>query len=1215
MGDQRLISGLLDPGAKINLINQAFVTQWDLPALPAESAVLPTPGFLDGGAQYCYGAHELTYDLVDSWGQHRKVTTMFYAVDFVGPDVIFGMPMLHDEAILVDPAEASWRFKINSKRLALEDPKEFAKSLVGQHAVYALICAGVGEPAQKDSMVLEVPKEVKDFEEQFDDKKAGILPEQKGSHHAIDLVEGKEPPFMALYNLSQTELAELRRYLEDALAKGWIKHSVSPAGAPILFVPKKDGGLRLCVDYRGLNAVTIKNRHPLPLITETLDRLSGAKRFTKLDLKDAYHRIRIKYGDEWKTAFRTRYGHFEYQVMPFGLANAPATFQAYINKALRGLVDVTCVVYLDDILIYSSDPADHWRHVREVLQRLKDYQLYVNLKKCQFATTEVEFLGFVVSTEGISMDEERIRTIKEWPRPATYRELQVFLGFVNFYRRFIYRYSKIAGPLTGLLKGSKGGKKSGPFEWPESAELAYRHLRDIFTSAPLLIHFDPQKPIKMETDSSNFAVAGVISQQDDEGNWRPVAFMSRKMIPAEQNYETHDQELLAIVQAFKTWRHYLEGSAFTIEVWSDHNNLRGFMKQTALSQRQARWALLLAAYDFEIFHRPGKTNPADGPSRRPDYEGTSALNTKLLPTLQNKLALSSTEDEIPVAQSRRDGPESLSPPFPVYTPDAVRAVVDETSSASIRGQILSGLAPMFQLAGVAVIIPRKDVRAMPEDPYEEPQRSMKSLIKELQANDTWAQEFCGKESALPKRRRRSKAWSVDSEGLVRNNGRLYVPGDAAVREELISKNHDDPLAGHFGPEKTSDLLQRKYYWAGCGKQAGEYVKTCDICQRTKAPRHKPYGELASLPVSKNPWREITMDFVTGLPPSKRGGVVYDSIFVVVDRCTKMARYIPTTVKLGAAELAEVFFTEIVLRFGMPGGIVSDRGSVFTSGFWSALCYHSKIKRRLSTAFHPQTDGLTERQNQVLEHYLRTFADGEQAQWANHLPLAEFAYNNARHSTTGESPFYLMYGYHPEIHYEVEDNSTVEGVPAAKERVRWLHETRNLLSQRLESAAAQQAKYYNRKHKPMSYAIGDLVMLSTKNLKQKRPSKKLSHKFVGPFRVEDKIGAQAYRLTLPNTYRIHNTFHVSLLEKYRHRAGDATAESMLQAPELIDDDEQWEIEEILDRVGGRKGVRYKVKWSGWGPEYNQWLPEEEFERASSLVREFENARAVKRRKKK
>ena len=1202
LGDIRLLSGLVDPGAKINLINQAYVTQWEIPSV---SAALPLPGFLDGESRYCYGAHELTYDLVDSWGQRRQCTTLFYAVNYSGPDVIFGMPMLADQAILVDPQTASWRFQIRTSKLSLEAPKQFARNLESQKEVYALICAAVDTRETEESRNLnKLPDELADYADQYDDQKAGILPEQGRGDHAIDLVENQEPPFMSLYNLSQTELAELRRYLDDALLKGWIKHSTSPAGAPILFVPKKDGGLRLCVDYRGLNAVTIKNRHPLPLITETLDRLCGAVLFTKLDLTNAYHRIRIKKGDEWKTAFRTRYGHFEYQVMPFGLANAPATFQAYINKALRGLIDIFCVVYLDDILIYSSDPAEHWRHVRLVLERLKQYQLYVNLKKCEFATTKVEFLGFIVSTDGVQMDPERVRTIQEWPPPKSYRELQIFLGFVNYYRRFIEGYSKLSAPLTGLLKGSKGGKKSGPFQWSDEQEQAFRRLRDAFVSIPILHHYDPIKKIKMESDASNFAVAGIISQQDQFGNWRPVAFWSRKMIPAEQNYETHDQELLAIVALFQQWRHYCEGAAHPIEVWSDHNNLRGFMKQKQLNSRQARWALKLAAYDFEIFHQAGKTNPADGPSRRPDYEGVSEWNTRLLPTLQNKLALTS---EIPVALSEREGSEDV-------LDVASLGVAEDRTLSRNRREILEYLGPMFQLAGVQVIIPRREVRATPESPYEESQRPMKTLIKELQAKDDWTKKIRSEHEEPGHRQRgRVNKWQFDSEGLLRRNGCLYIPGDQAVREELISRNHDDPLAGHFGTDKTLELIQRKYYWPACGEQVRNYVKTCDVCQRTKVPRHKPYGELKSLPATNIPWKEITMDFVTGLPSSKRRGVVYDSILVVVDRCTKMARYIPVTTKITAVELAETFFEEIVLRYGVPGGIVSDRGSVFTSAFWSAVCYHAKIKRKLSTAFHPQTDGQTERQNQVLEHYLRTFADAEQAQWANQLPLAEFAYNNASHNSTGSSPFYLLYGFNPDIHYEVEDDSAEERIPAAKDRIKHLHEMRQALTERLKHASSKQAEYYNKKHKPMEYHVGDLVMLSTRNLKQKRPSKKMSHKFVGPFRVEDKVGAQAYRLTLPTSYRIHNTFHVSLLEKYHHRAGDQVAEQMMQAPDLIDDEEQWEIEEILGRTGGKKGIWYKVKWLNWGDAYNQWLPAEELENAPDLVRKFDEQAPRKRRR--
>lgn len=1157
---------LLDTGSYLNLISQKFVVQWDLESC---AAVLPQAKALSGKDMFIYGAYQLVYWLVDSWGHGRECSTLFYAVDQSGPDIVLGMPGLRQQGVLLDPSLERWRFKVNTSKLQVDDPEQFAKNIDREPHVFAIVCAGVaqGKPDRREP---EIPQELQGYADVFSNEQARALPVFKEGDHAIDIESGKEPPYGPLYNLSQNELAELRRYLDDALEKGWIRRSISSAGAPILFVPKKDGGLRLCVDYRGLNAVTLKNRHPLPLITETLDRLSGSKIFTKLDLKDAYHRIRIKEGDEWKTAFRTRYGHFEYLVMPFGLANAPATFQAYINRALVGLVDTTCVVYLDDILIYSNDPSQHWNHVKQVLERLRQFSLFVNLKKCQFGTQRVEFLGFIVSTDGIEMDPERVATIRDWPRPKTYRDVQVFLGFANFYRRFILGYSDIAAPLTSLLKGSKEGKKTGPLDWTEEAEEAFQTLCSTFASAPFLRHFDPTKPLRVETDASNYALGAVLSQPDQDGHWRPVAFWSRKMIPAEQNYETHDQELLGIVAAMKQWRHYLEGSGFPIEVWTDHNNLKGFMRQKELNARQARWALKLAAYDFEIFHRPGKSNPADAPSRRPDYEGSSPLNTKLLPTLQNKLALWKTEE------------------------------------SQIRKDIIAAMAPALNLAGVKVVIPRKEVQDVPETAYEVPQRPMKLLIQELQRHDDWVKSFA--DASSNRRRTRSQAWTFNAEGLLTHHNRLYVPRDEALRTELISRCHDDPLAGHFGPEKTHELLARKYYWDGSLKQATEYCKTCDICQRTKAPRHRPYGELSSLPVPTKPWKEISMDFVTGLPPSKYKNVVYDSILVFVDRFTKIVRYIPVTTTIDAAKLAEVFHTEIVCRYGMPDGIVSDRGSLFTSDFWSALCFHSKIKRRLSTAFHPQTDGQTERQNQVLEHYLRTFANDKQTNWAKQLPMAEFAYMNSHHSSIGTTPFFLMYGYHPEIRYELEDESIEGRIPSANERVKKLQLARDEAAERLHRAQESQTKYYNQNHKPQEYNVGQLVMLATKNLKQKRPSKKLSHKFVGPFRITDKIGAQAYRLLLPSTYRIHNTFHVSLLEPYHYRDGNETEHTFMQPPELIDDEEQWEVEEIIDKVKNREGVWYKVKWTGWGEEYNQWVPEKDLDKAHELTKAFNETSA-------
>ena len=289
------------------------------------------------------------------------------------------------------------------------------------------------------------------------------LPPHRGRlDHHIPLVEGAKPVYGPIYNLSETELQVLKNYVEEYLRKGFIRPSTSPFGSPVLFVKKANGDLRLCVDYRALNRVTVKNRYALPLISELLDRIKGAKYFTKLDLRDAFNQLRIAEGDEWKTAFRTRYGHFEYQVMPFGLTNAPASFQGYVNEALREYLDVFCVVYLDDILIYSSSLEEHVVHVRKILQQLLKNGLRAKPEKCQFHVREIGFLGFIISSTGVSMEPDRISTIVDWPTPTSVHDIQVFLGFANFYRRFIQGYSRIALPITALLRKKS---KSSKFEW------------------------------------------------------------------------------------------------------------------------------------------------------------------------------------------------------------------------------------------------------------------------------------------------------------------------------------------------------------------------------------------------------------------------------------------------------------------------------------------------------------------------------------------------------------------------------------------------------------------------------------------------------------------------------------------------------------------------------------------------------------------------------
>ncbi|KAJ1596580.1 hypothetical protein NDA14_000915 [Ustilago hordei] len=310
----------------------------------------------------------------------------------------------------------------------------------------------------------------------------------------------------------------------------------------VLFVPKKDGGLRLCVDYRGLNEITVKNRAPLPLIEEQLFLLRKARIYTKLDLRAAYNLIQIAKGDEWKTAFGTQLGLYEYLVMPFGLANAPAHFQSFINDIFQDIIGIYVVVYLDDFLIFSDTEEAHVKHVTEVLTHLRSNRLFAKLSKCEFHTKTVEFLGYIIKPTGIEMDPEKVRTVKEWPMPESIHDIQRFLGFANFYRRFIAHFARIAKPLTSLVKPIERFKK---FELPEEAQQAFHKLIQAFTSAGVLQHFDYHLPTRLETDASDFAIAGVL-KQEHEGRWHPVAFYSRKMSSAEKNYEIHDKELLAV---------------------------------------------------------------------------------------------------------------------------------------------------------------------------------------------------------------------------------------------------------------------------------------------------------------------------------------------------------------------------------------------------------------------------------------------------------------------------------------------------------------------------------------------------------------------------------------------------------------------------------------------------------------------------------------------
>ena len=460
-GKWKAILALIDSGAEDNFVSKDVLVANSQEVSAEGPAIYKS---LPDKENPIYGTVRLEAYVHDTLEQTRRQKLQLRAIDLPGIDLILGMPWLQEVNPFVNWRSRIWRHQFVGENIAIVSPSEFA-DLITESPAFAMLPS-----LALASVEPELPQQYKEFEDVFSEENADSLPPLEGRQHAIELEGDTEPPYSSIYALSEKELGILREYLEASEAKGWIRRSKSPAGAPILFVPKKDGTLRLCVDYRGLNKITVKNRYPLPLIGETLDRLRCAKIFTSLDLRNAYHRIRIRPGDEWKTAFRTRYGHFEYQVMPFGMVNAPATFQAYINEAMVGLVDIVCVVYLDDILIYSEHVDEHVTHVRQVLQRLREYRLYAKLSKCAFSTTKVNFLGFVVSVAGVSMEDSRVQTITEWPTPSSFKEVQMFIGFVNFYRRFIKGFSALTQPLTSLLRGSRNRKKIGLFQWGPSEQ-------------------------------------------------------------------------------------------------------------------------------------------------------------------------------------------------------------------------------------------------------------------------------------------------------------------------------------------------------------------------------------------------------------------------------------------------------------------------------------------------------------------------------------------------------------------------------------------------------------------------------------------------------------------------------------------------------------------------------------------------------------------------
>ena len=989
-----------------------------------------------------------------------------------------------------------------------------AKSTV-QPADHITPCEPVATDAQARKRLISEAKLkhlLGKYKQVFKDLPDG-LPPDRGIHHTIHLTENKTP-FKHPYRLSPKELAEAKKQIADLLAKGFIQPSQSPFGSPILFVQKKDGSLRMCIDYRGLNAVTSRNRYPLPNIADLLDKFSGATVFSSLDLASGYHQIRISDDDVPKTAFTTPFGHYEFKVLSFGLTNAPATFQAVMNR-LFGHLHSFCVVYLDDILIFSKTPEEHLQHLETVLQILEREGLYAKLKKCDFNKSELLYLGHIIGRDGIKVDPAKISCIADWPRPKNVHELRSFLGLANYFRKFVMAYSVRTAPLTRLT-----GKNS-KWDWTERCEAAFNGLKTDLTSSPVLASPDMSKHFEVVADACGEGIGAVLLQDG-----RPLAFESKKLTEPERRYTTTEQELLASVHAMTIWRCFLEGlPADQVTLVTDHHPNTCMPTQPNMNRIQARWSEFLQRFNFKWIYRPGRINVADPLSRKPHAEQAHESAQHANQEASYHLGTISHSPSATVVD-------------PHVWPPASQLIKGYTIDCSISSQ-----AGLYH-----------DVR-----------------------------------------------------GLLFHDGRLVLPDALGIRQMVFDALHASPFAGHKGLHATSKLLKRDFYWPCMDADIKEWLQVCPSCQHNKASNKLPAGLLEPLPIPTRRCSDVSMDFITHLPLTRQG---HTAIFVVVDRLSKLVHFIPAVDSASAEDVARLFIDNIFTLHGMPERIVSDRDTRFTGTFWKSLCDLWKVDRQLGTAYHPQSDGQTERFNRTLEDMLRHWCCPDQNDWDEHLKLAEFACNNAVHASTGETPFMLTFGQHPltpaslirqDLHGKLQNPCADHFSSGILDRVQNARHA-------LVSAQARQKCFADQRRRAVEYKVGQYVKLSTKNLAQRaKGTPKLHPKFIGPFQVTARVGAQAYKLLLPEEMRIHNVFHVSLLQSWMHPASGPPPAQVL----LVKDDEQFEVDSILDHqdegTGKRKLRSYLVSWKGYPSENDSWEPEKNLKNASATVQAYWKAR--------